>query len=86
MIENAPVLFDGIDEQDSQPVLETNAPEITIELNKQIVLWDKKNKVLKGIEYKFMADLSEGIKPFTERNRFIASLNLKKGRRFGFAE
>jgi len=30
VIENAPVLFDGIDEQDSQPVLETNAPEITI--------------------------------------------------------
>jgi hypothetical protein len=41
VIENAPVLFDGIDEQDSQPLLETNAPEITIELIKQIALWDK---------------------------------------------
>ena len=50
----------------------------------KIVWWDKKNKRLKPFEYRFMADLAEGKKDFTERNKFIAGLNLKKAKKYGF--
>ena len=84
VIENAPEMFDRIDEQNALPFSASTEPEISIDLIKQIVSWDKKNKVLKGFEFKFMADLSDGIKPLTERNKFIALMNLKKVNKFGF--
>jgi len=51
-----------------------------------MVLWDKKNKKLKDFEYKFMLDLSEGRKSMSDRNKFIAGLNLIKVKKFGFTE
>jgi hypothetical protein len=41
---------------------------------------------LKGYEYRFMAELSEGKKPLTEKNKFIARLNFEKVKKRGFPE
>jgi hypothetical protein len=58
--------------------------EITIELIEKIVLWDKKNKRLDAYKYRFMLDLLEGRKDLSERNRFLAELNLKTVKKWGF--
>ena len=59
-------------------------PEITLELIKEIVKWDKKNKRLQPFEYRFMADLVEGKRDLTDRNKFIAKMNLEKAKKYGF--
>ena len=63
-----------------------NGQEITLELVKEIVKWDKKNKRLKPFEYRFMAELADGKKSMTDRNKFIAGLNLKKVKKYGFRD
>ncbi len=58
--------------------------EITIDLIEKIVQWDKKNKRLDAYKYKFMTDLLDGKKDLTDRNKYLASLNLKTVEKFGF--
>lgn len=58
--------------------------EITLELIERIVQWDKKNKRLDAYKYRFMADLLEGKKQLTDRNKFLVRLNLKTVEKFGF--
>jgi hypothetical protein len=87
IVEEAPELFYKLDEIDESA---DNKPqqksEITIEVIKDIVAWDKKNKRLKDYEYKFMSNLAEGKTPLTERNLFIAGLNLEKIKKQGFGK
>jgi len=86
-IEKAPELFFNMDELvESEISTSEKAPEITIELIKKIVTWDKKNKVLKDFEFFFMHNLAEGKKTLSDRNKFIASLNLNKVLKHGFKE
>lgn len=83
--EEAPELFynlDELNEKESKPGKQKS--EITLDIIKEIVKWDRKNKRLKDYEYKFMADLAEGKKTLTDRNLFIAGLNLKKVKKYGF--
>jgi hypothetical protein len=61
-----------------------NEQEITLELVEAIVRWDKKNRRLKAFEYGFMLALAEGRKSMTDRNKFIAGLNLQKVKKYGF--
>jgi len=63
---------------------QVKGPEITLELVKNIVQWDKINKRLKPYEFRFMADLAEGKKGMNDRNKFIVGLNLKKVKKHGF--
>ncbi|MFA6128247.1 MAG: AIPR family protein [Bacteroidales bacterium] len=86
VIEKAPELLDHIDELNDNSKNQYEKPNISLELIKKIVQWDKKNRKLKDLEYKFMLDLAEGRKPFSERNKFIAGLNLSKVKRYGFSE
>ena len=58
--------------------------EITFELVERIVQWDKRNKRLDAYKYRFMADILEGKRELTDRNKFIVSLNLKTIEKFGF--
>jgi hypothetical protein len=58
--------------------------EITHDLIEKIVKWDKKNKRLDAYKYRFMLDLLEGRLTLTERNKFIATLNLKTIEKWGF--
>jgi hypothetical protein len=88
VIDKAPELLDNVDElsaADKQQKANENS-ELTLEQIVRIVQWDKKNRKLKDFEYKFMSELSEGRKPLTARNKFIARLNLQKVRKWGFPE
>jgi hypothetical protein len=58
--------------------------EISIDLIERIVQWDKRNKRLDAYKYRFMVDLLEGKKELTERNKFLARLNLKTAEKYGF--
>jgi hypothetical protein len=82
IIEKSPDLLN-----DSDNLAETVAKidqEISIELIKEFITWDKKNKKLKGFEFRFMSDLVEGIKPFSEHNKKIAGMNIAKAKKYGF--
>lgn len=86
VIDKAPELLDDIDELNEKAEKQNGQPEIDLAMIKKIVAWDKKNKCLKGFEYQFMAELAEGRMPLTDRNKFIAGLNLKKVKKYGFTE
>lgn len=58
--------------------------EISIDLIERIVQWDKRNKRLDAYKYRFMVDLLEGRKELTDRNKFLARLNLKTAEKYGF--
>lgn len=72
---------DFFEEDNSKKVEEA---EITIDLIERIVLWDKKNKRLDAYKYRFMVDLLEGRKALTDRNKYLARLNLKTVEKYGF--
>lgn len=86
VIDKAPELLDGIDELNEETKKLSTSNDITLEVIKRIVLWDKKNKKLRDFEFKFMSELAEGNKHLTDRNKFIARLNLNKLKRYGFEE
>lgn len=58
--------------------------EVTPEVLKEAVLWDKKNKKLKTISYTFLAELSNGKKHLTDQNKKIASWNIEILQKCGF--
>jgi hypothetical protein len=58
--------------------------EITIELINRILEWDNKNKRLEPYKFSFMVELSEGKRELTEKNKFIARLNYKTVKKYGF--
>lgn len=84
--ENPELFFDMEDffEEDENKKQETE--EITMDLVEKVVQWDKRNKRLKPYEYRFMSDLAEGKKGMTSRNLYIAGLNLKKVKKYGFRD
>ncbi len=72
---------DFFEEDHSKKVEEV---EITLDLIERLVLWDKKNKRLDAYKYRFMVDLLEGRKALTDRNKYLARLNLKTVEKYGF--
>lgn len=83
--QEAPELLFRIDEI-TDGIKKIKKLDISLELIQEIVKWDKKNKRLKDFEYRFMADLAEGKKALSERNVFIAGLNLEKVKKYGFGK
>jgi len=86
VIEKAPELLDEIDELYELQVSQPEKKEITIELVNKIILWDKRNRVLRDFEYKFMLEIASGRKELTEKNKYIVGLNLEKIIKKGFDE
>jgi hypothetical protein len=82
--QNAELFYDMDEFFNEEQKVEINEVEITLELIAKIVQWDKKNKRLDAYKYGFMADLLNGKKTLTERNKFLAKLNLKTIEKFGF--
>lgn len=83
----APELFYNLDDLNQSAEKASNQkPEVTLEIIKEIVKWDRKNKRLKDFEYQFMFKLAEGTTPLTDKNLSIAILNLKKVKKYGFKE
>jgi hypothetical protein len=83
-VENPELFFDMDDYFIEEKANENKEVEITLELIEKIVKWDKKNKRLEPYKYKFMLDLLEERKELTDRNMYIATINLKHIQRFGF--
>lgn len=80
-----PELFfdmDGFFDEDKSK--KEDEAEITIELVEKIVQWDKRRKRLDAYKYRFMADILEGKKPLTDRNKYLVQLNLKAVKKYGF--
>jgi hypothetical protein len=67
-------------------LIKSDNTEISIELIRKIVNWDKKNKRLKSYEYILMNDILEGKKTLTELNKKLAQANFNKVKKFGFVE
>ena len=86
VIDKAPEILFDIDNLPETPKKQESQVEITLELIRKIVQWDKRNKRLKGFEYTFMNELAEERKPLTDRNKAIAKLNLGKVKKYGFKE
>ncbi|RMF58543.1 MAG: abortive phage resistance protein [Calditrichaeota bacterium] len=85
VLEKAPDILSDLDEiiEESEEKLEQ---EVSLDLVKRVVMWDKKHKKLKIFEYKFMEDIAEGRRKLTERNKRLARLNIAKVKKFGFRE
>ena len=58
--------------------------EISIELVKKLVEWEKRNRRLKDIGYVFLTKIVSGETPLSDRNKQIVSWNLDKAKKYGF--
>lgn len=87
VIDNAPDLLFEIDEIEKQINQEHDvAPDVTIDLIKKIVDWDKKNKRLKDHHFRFMWNVAEGKHPLNVRAKKFALMNLKTLKKYGFED
>jgi len=86
VLKKAPQLLQSIDEINEKSKMQNAKPDISLDIIRKIVQWDKKNKRLKLHEHIFMAELGEEKKPLTERNKLIAVSNLSKVKKYGFSE
>lgn len=81
---NPELFFDMDDFFNEDNIKKDEEVEITLELIERVVQWDKRNKRLDAYKYQFMADLLAGKKSLTDRNKFLARLNLITVKRYGF--
>jgi hypothetical protein len=74
-----------IDEAIEKPV-ESKYPQldITLDVLKQAVIWDKKNKKLKNISFTFLLEMSNEKKVFNDQNKKIAGWNIGILQKCGF--
>lgn len=80
--EKAPEL---LNEADNLPIKnDDNNQEISIDLIKAVLSWDKKVRKLKAIEFGFLLALVEGRKVLNEHNMKIASWNIERAKKCGF--
>ena len=61
-----------------------NEIEINLEIIKQMVAWDKKNKKLAPWKYKVMNDVVLGLAPLTDKKKYAFKYNLEELKKYGF--
>jgi mRNA-degrading endonuclease YafQ of YafQ-DinJ toxin-antitoxin module len=86
VIQNAPDLLFEIDDLEKEPKNIDEKQEITLDLIKKMVDWDKRNKKLKDHHFRFMWNVANNKQPLDERAKKYASMNLKFIKRFGFRD
>lgn len=87
VIDNAPDLLFEIDEIEKQINQEQDViQDVTIDLIKKIVDWDKRNKRLKDHHFRFMWNVAEGKHPLNDRAKKFALMNLKTLKKYGFED
>jgi hypothetical protein len=85
VIDKAPDLLYEIDEIEEAPKTENEDEiEVTIELIRKIVEWDRKNKKLQDHHFRFMWNVLSGKHPLNVAAKRYAIINLKHIQRFGF--
>ncbi len=83
VVGKAPGLLDEIDEQNEQVNQRSEQSEITIDVIREVLLWDKSHKQLTFHERKLMIGLETGETPLTDRNLFYVRMCLLKMKKFG---
>lgn len=58
--------------------------EITLELIRSMVEWDKRRRILEDWKWKAMKDVADGTKPLTDRMKYAFYFNLQKLKKAGF--
>lgn len=85
VIDKAPELLFEIDELvESNQGSNGKNPEITLELIKKMVDWDRKNKRLKPHHFKMMFDIINGKEELTIQNKKYCQMNFQYMSKFGF--
>lgn len=85
VIENAPEIVFDIDESAEKTSGQNGViQEITIEVVKKMVEWDRKNKRLKDQHFKFMHDIVTGTVPLNERSKKYVKANLSILKKYGY--
>jgi hypothetical protein len=84
IIDTAPQILDEIESM-PDAIDTTTKVEISIDLVRKMVEWDRKNKRLKDHHYKYMFDVVSGKLPFGEEAKKYAAMNLQMLRKFGFS-
>ncbi|PWJ57385.1 AIPR protein [Dyadobacter jejuensis] len=83
--EISPELFFDMDDFFMEDLSRKNEElEITLDLIERIVKWDRTKKKLDAYKYRFMVDLLEGKKELSDRNKYLARINLKTAEKYGF--
>ncbi len=87
VIEKAPDLLFEIDEIEENTIIEQDiTPEITIELIKKMVEWDRRNKRLPDHHFRYMRNIAEGKYELNERAKRYILKNYRKIKKLGFQE
>ncbi len=85
VIDKAPELLFEIDELVEQTAkINGKDPEITLELLKKMVDWDRRNKRLRPHHFRMMLNIINGTSPLTEQAKKFALINLKQLKKHGF--
>ena len=85
VIDKAPELLFEIDDLDeSNKGSNGKAPEITLELIKKMVEWDRKNKRLKPHHFRIMFDIVNGKEELTGQNKKYCLMNFQFISKYGF--
>lgn len=85
VIDKAPELLFEIDDLDeSNKGSNGKAPEITLELIKKMVEWDRKNKRLKPHHFRMMFDIVNGKEELTGQNKKYCLMNFQFISKYGF--
>lgn len=76
--------IDNLSEEITQTEKKETDFEITLELVRETVKWDRTHNKLHGFEHTFMLHLSDGRKELTDHNKAIARKNILKIMKLGF--
>lgn len=85
IIDHAPEILFDIEESVEHSTNNAHIKEeITIELVKKILAWDKKNKRLKDQYFLYMKNIVDGNKPLNEQAKKYIQYNLQSIKKYGF--
>jgi hypothetical protein len=84
VIDKAPELLFEIDELVTPTKINEENPEITLELIKKMVDWDRRKKRLKPHHFKMMLDIVNGKEELTSQNKKYCLINFQLVSKFGF--
>ena len=87
VIDNAPEILFEIDDIKNEDIKKNDQTiNITLELIKKMVEWDRKNKKLKDHHFIFMDNVVKGKYPLNERSKSFAIISYNHIKRYGFTE
>lgn len=85
VIAKAPEILNEIDDIQTANSTASRPSEISLELVKKMVEWDRKNKRLKDHHFKYMFNVANGKLPFGDQAKRYAAMNLQTLKKYGFA-